>query len=278
MVSPLSLPAPSYSDPIVEICHLVYTPNALRPPTPQEIAAHTAERLTQVKEMQVAAVEAAEEKKRAFQSKREGGKGKREERRKAEQELKEDKEDKEAELFAPPPTSTANTVPATNPSAAQAYFSAVPAHLTTHPWFQPTTSSFTTLSSAREAGIWTYPSTPLERARCATYRKVWAEGMFMGQGVKFGGEFLVYPGTSLFATHHSFLTDASAAGDPLRYHSHFVTTTLPTPQTPIRPLELVAWGRLGTATKKAHLVCCVDLEEGERGEVDCYSLEWANFG
>lgn len=139
--------------------------------------------------MQVAAVAAAEEKKRAFQSKREGGKGKREERR------KEGKE--EAGSFVPPPTTTTATATPTN---SQAYFSSVPSHLTTstHPWFRPTEgeSLFHSLSSAREAGVWTYPSTPLERARCATFRKVWTEGMFMGQGVKFGGEFLVYPGSS----------------------------------------------------------------------------------
>lgn len=89
-------------------------------------------------------------------------------------------------------------------------------------------------------------------------------------------------------------------GDPLRYHSHFVTTTLSSPSTVIRPLELLAWGRLGTATKKAHLLCCYDgdkkkekdetsgdLDRGARnggeevqdeGEVECYSLEWGNFG
>lgn len=153
--------------------------------------------------MRASAVEAAEAKRRAFQSKREGGRGKREERRKAD----EGKEDQG--LFTPLPTdtstattkttdtSTTATTKTTDPSS-QAYFSAIPSHLTpTHPWFLPATSTHTSLSSAREAGIWTYPSTPLERARCATYRKVWTEGMFMGQGVKFGGEFLVYPGTSL---------------------------------------------------------------------------------
>jgi tRNA-splicing endonuclease subunit Sen34 len=49
----------------------------------------------------------------------------------------------------------------------------------------------------------------------------------------------------------------------------------------------VAWGRLGTGTKKAGLLCCWEApeEEGEVGgegdkvgEVDFYSLEWASFG
>lgn len=87
--------------------------------------------------------------------------------------------------------------------------------------------------------------------------------MFLGQGVKFGGEFLVYP------------------GDPLRYHSHFVTTTIGHPDVPIQPMELVAFGRLGTATKKAHLLCCYDNKKDERGNAggtEFYSLEWGNFG
>lgn len=42
----------------------------------------------------------------------------------------------------------------------------------------------------------------------------------------------------------------------------------------ITPMELVAWGRLGTATKKAHLIAGWD---DETGEADFYSLEWASF-
>lgn len=265
------------------ICHLVYTPRAFRAPTAQEIAHHTAGRMRDVQEMQVAAVVAAEAKKQAFAAKREGGKGKRAERSR----------DKgggggvpgEDSLFAPETLTTTTTNPSSQP-----YFTTVPAHPTaSHPWFSPSPlTTYTTLPAAHEAGVWTYPRTQLERARCATYREVWSKGMYMGQGVKFGGEFLVYPGTLCFSIPLLSAKDHEAdaffgfpAGDPLRYHSHFVTTTIPTPTTPIRPLELVAWGRLGTATKKAHLVCCVDLGEEEaeaEPEVQCYSLEWANFG
>jgi tRNA-splicing endonuclease subunit Sen34 len=152
-----------------------------------------------------------------------------------------------------------------------AYFTTVPATPVDHPWFSPATTSsiYHDLEAARSANIWTYPTTLLERARCASFRKIWEEGMYAGHGVRFGGEFLIYP------------------GDPLRYHSHFVNTTLPSPETVIRPMELVAWGRLGTATKKAHLICCYDENGGRddkdekvagRGTVDCYSLEWGNFG
>jgi len=64
-------------------------------------------------------------------------------------------------------------------------------------------------------------------------------------------------------------------GDPLRYHSHFVATVLESPASTLRPMEIVAHGRLGTATKKAHLLCGWDEENRN---VSYYSIEWAGFG
>ena len=64
-------------------------------------------------------------------------------------------------------------------------------------------------------------------------------------------------------------------GDPLRYHSHFVATVHESPEFAIRPMEIVAHGRLGTATKKAHLLCGYDEA---KQEVSYYSIEWAGFG
>ena len=121
----------------------------------------------------------------------------------------------------------------------------------------------------------------------------------MGLGPRFGGEYLIYP------------------GDYLRYHAHF-TSQVVKGDEPIKPMEIVAWGRLGTGTKKAGLICCVSDERMERsgrdgyrelagesneqvgranrlrvtedgmgekgpeeerkGGVEFYSLEWANFG
>ncbi|KAI6005487.1 hypothetical protein EDD15DRAFT_2425309 [Pisolithus albus] len=106
-------------------------------------------------------------------------------------------------------------------------------------WYKQSLHSFTTLASAREAGIWDYPSTPEERARCAVFRDLREKGYYLGIGMKFGGDYLVYP------------------GDPLRYHSHFVASVIASPRTPLRPMEIVAHGRLGTGTKKSHLLCDV---------------------
>ncbi|KAL9940536.1 hypothetical protein V8E36_000024 [Tilletia maclaganii] len=114
----------------------------------------------------------------------------------------------------------------------------------------------TTLASAHRAATWLYPRTPLERARCATFDDLHARGYFMGTGLRFGGEFVVYP------------------GDPLRYHSHFSTTVLVASDdndeggSPMMSgLDLIASGRLGTAVKKAHLICAVDQDREEGGLV-----------
>lgn len=65
------------------------------------------------------------------------------------------------------------------------------------------------------------------------------------------------------------------SGDSLRYHSHFTLTVLTTPTTSIMPLDLVAYGRLATAVKKAHLLASWDEETDK---VEYLSLEWAAFG
>ncbi|KAH7889243.1 hypothetical protein F5I97DRAFT_1923809 [Phlebopus sp. FC_14] len=145
----------------------------------------------------------------------------------------------------------------TIPGSSAPYTIQVTASSSTLDWYEANAHSFTTLAAAREAGIWDYPSTPYERARCAVFRDLWEQGYFMGGGIKFGGEYLVYP------------------GDPLRYHSHFVATVIESPTTTIRPMEIVAHGRLGTGTKKAHLLCEWDEE---KDKVTYYSIEWAGFG
>lgn len=124
------------------------------------------------------------------------------------------------------------------------------------PWYQPGQHSYSTLDAASSAGIWTYPSTPMQRARCAAFRHLWSQGYFLGIGIKFGGDFLVYP------------------GDPLRYHSHFCAT-VHFKSDPLRPLEIVAHGRLGTGTRKSHLICSWDQETQK---IECFSIEWAGFG
>lgn len=79
---------------------------------------------------------------------------------------------------------------------AQGYFVTV-AHAsdpTKAPWYRPDRHSYSTLESARAAGVWSYPSTLHEKARCGVFRALWEQGKFLGGGLKFGCDFLVYPG------------------------------------------------------------------------------------
>ncbi|KAG6376516.1 hypothetical protein JVT61DRAFT_2509 [Boletus reticuloceps] len=150
----------------------------------------------------------------------------------------------------------------------------------------PARNLATVVHTARDAGIWDYPETLAQRARCAVFRDLWEQGYFMGGGFKFGAEYLVYPGMFVLPLVHfcptprrlsslSITAGINRIGDPLRYHSHFVASVIESPATPLRPMEIIAHGRLGTGTKKAHLLC--EWNE-EKKIVTYYSIEWAGFG
>ncbi|KAK0240307.1 hypothetical protein EDD85DRAFT_483944 [Armillaria nabsnona] len=147
--------------------------------------------------------------------------------------------------------------PKTSVSGHPAYNIVIPASSSSMKWYSPDTCTYASIDSAKAAGIWDYPSDLHERAKCGVFRSLWEQGYFMGGGIKFGGDYLVYP------------------GDPMRYHSHFTATVIDSPLSALQPMEIVAHGRLGTATKKAHLICCWD---DEKREVTTMSIEWAGFG
>ncbi|KAF7295063.1 tRNA-splicing endonuclease subunit Sen34 [Mycena indigotica] len=133
----------------------------------------------------------------------------------------------------------------------------IPATTSSHEWYNDSACGYTTLAEAKAAGIWSYPSDLHERAKCGVFRGLWEQGMYIGIGIKFGGDYLVYP------------------GDPLRYHAHFSASVLMSPTAQLTPMEIVAHGRLGTVTKKAHLLCGWD---DAKKEVSYLTIEWAGFG
>ncbi|KAJ3823766.1 hypothetical protein EV361DRAFT_970878 [Lentinula raphanica] len=124
-------------------------------------------------------------------------------------------------------------------------------------WYDPDSCTFPTIEAAQAADIWDFPSNIKDRARYGVFKDLWEQGYFLGGGIRFGGDYLVYP------------------GDPLRYHSHFCATVIESPTYAIHPMEIVAHGRLGTATKKTHLLCGWD---DEQKTVSYLSIEWAGFG
>lgn len=142
-------------------------------------------------------------------------------------------------------------------------------------WYSSAGAAYATLDDARAAGVWAYPSNSTERAKCGIFRALWERGCYMGGGIKFGGDFLVYPGTPSTLVVRRCTVLRRSTGDPLRYHSHFVASVFDSPKAALRPMELVAHGRLGTATKKSHLLCAWDED---KEEASFYSIEWAGFG
>ena len=80
------------------------------------------------------------------------------------------------------------------PANAAVYTVAVPTTSDAFAWYAPEAHTYETLDAAREAGVWTYPATEEERARCEVFRDLWQKGYYLGAGGKFGGDWLVYPG------------------------------------------------------------------------------------
>ncbi|TYJ57712.1 hypothetical protein B9479_001566 [Cryptococcus floricola] len=252
------------------IAHIVPLNPTPGPPSKATIAAHTAARIARVRALEEKA--AAEEVKRQAESRKlfdQGGEKarlKREARAKAKAEKAkaagaeepfgegavEQKEVKEVK--EKPKTQTVSP----------GHFHIVPAH----PVVSSEASSSSTITSLPHP-LFPFPSTPRHHALLSAFSRLSSLSYRVGLGPRFGGEWLVYP------------------GDYLRYHAHFTSQVIVRDE-PIKPQEIVAWGRLGTGTKKAGLICCwddgkrgdeaVDENREKEGEVEFYSLEWANFG
>lgn len=73
------------------------------------------------------------------------------------------------------------------------YVFRVPATSEAFSWYEE--KAYFTLQGARDAGLWNYPSNQEERAKCAVFADLWQKGYYMGNGLRFGGDWLVYPGT-----------------------------------------------------------------------------------
>lgn len=87
------------------------------------------------------------------------------------------------------------------------YTIVIPASSSSLEWYDSSLCSYSTVEAAREAGLWDYPSDLNERARCGVFKDLWKKGYFMGGGIKFGGEYLVYPGISHFITLCLIISD-----------------------------------------------------------------------
>ncbi|KAI8374872.1 tRNA intron endonuclease [Blakeslea trispora] len=92
-----------------------------------------------------------------------------------------------------------------------------------------------------------------ETLRTAVFEYFWSKGFYITSGIKFGGDFLLYP------------------NDPMCAHSNYIIQTMEKDQE-ITPLELVGMGRLATNVKKTFVLVSAINEM-----MTYYSIEWAGF-
>ncbi|KAJ1730183.1 tRNA-splicing endonuclease subunit [Coemansia biformis] len=100
-----------------------------------------------------------------------------------------------------------------------------------------------------------WPETDRERLRFDLYKDLHSRGFYITRGIKFGGDYLLYP------------------GEPLRHHSSHVVTLVDHAQK-ITPRELVTIGRVCTAVKKVRILSAWDPH---RCQFTHIALNWSGM-
>ncbi|CAK43592.1 uncharacterized protein An01g02220, partial [Aspergillus niger] len=90
-----------------------------------------------------------------------------------------------------------------------------------------------------------------------------SEGYFLSPGLRFGCQYLAYP------------------GDPLRFHSHFLSVSADWDEE-LDLMSIVAGGRLGTGVKKGFLIGGAEKkiegsDAGDPSSVRTFSIEWGGM-
>ncbi|KAK0714944.1 hypothetical protein B0H67DRAFT_553562 [Lasiosphaeris hirsuta] len=126
------------------------------------------------------------------------------------------------------------------------------------PAVTPTTSNVLVASGGSSVSIQVPASYPL-------YRFLNTRGYYITPGLRFGGDYSVYP------------------GDPFRFHAHYMANSYGWDEK-VPMLDLVTSGRLGTAVKKSFLfgsqqpATAIAAESANPGEdVRVFCIEWAGM-
>lgn len=82
---------------------------------------------------------------------------------------------------------------------------------------------------------WSYPSSRAEKLKYLTFKNLWEKGFYLTSGIKFGGDFLAYP------------------GDPAKFHARLIVVCVDSLEG-VSLRQLVAYGRLGSSNKKTILL------------------------
>lgn len=145
----------------------------------RRIIAEEAREAKQKNQNQYSMSDAAKEKKK-----------KREERKKSEAMAA--NEDGEEILFQPAPSKPAPEDDLNNTS----HLITIPSATAESQWHKVNLgeTAFDSISSAASAGLWVYPENADQRAKCAAFEALKEKNYYMGKGLRFGGDFVVYPG------------------------------------------------------------------------------------
>lgn len=121
------------------------------------------------------------------------------------------------------------------------------------PAITPTTSNAMLSNGTSNPDVENHTALPL-------YSYLNERGYFITPGLRFGGDFSVYP------------------GDPFRYHAHYMANNYGWDEK-IPMLDLVTSGRLGTAVKKSFLMGGQKpaADNCEAGELRAFCIEWAGM-
>ncbi|GAN09463.1 tRNA-intron endonuclease catalytic domain-like protein [Mucor ambiguus] len=135
----------------------------------------------------------------------------------------------------------------------------------------PKTTTSTTMMQNKEPHV-TATVHKQRKLNADVFDFFWSQGFYITSGIKFGGQFLLYP------------------NDPMSVHSEYIVSVKQTKDQEILPLEIIGMGRTATNVKKTFvLVAAADQKEAaveeteneqekqETKQMVCYSIEWAGF-
>lgn len=124
------------------------------------------------------------------------------------------------------------------------------------PMFVTPTTSSTLIKATPPSPALPLPTVP---SSYPLFTHLHSKGYFLSPGLRFGCQYVAYP------------------GDPLRFHSHFLAVGAGWDEE-IDLLDIVGGGRLGTAVKKGYLLGGAERKADgseEEGAVRTFCFEWA---
>eukprot|EP01025_Chloroclados_australasicus_P018819 TRINITY_DN20025_c0_g1_i1.p1 TRINITY_DN20025_c0_g1~~TRINITY_DN20025_c0_g1_i1.p1 ORF type:complete len:284 (-),score=38.23 TRINITY_DN20025_c0_g1_i1:360-1211(-) len=113
------------------------------------------------------------------------------------------------------------------------------------------------LADEGEPAQWNFPSTKQQAMNCAVFRDLHKKGYYLTNGLRFGSQFLVYP------------------GDPSVFHSQFSVKIVEEDTEIFSPIQLAAMMR-GTHQARKHLLwACLKLkDDGNDLKVEDYNINY----